>query len=272
MSLRQHRFAALSRLATLGLLGVFCNSAAAESPARDKPFGDYRPWGVARFVFAGDAPLEAEPDTVNIYGGEAVFDDAYFAAPVPAATAPAKMDVLTERLTVTSLGVAWRHQIAARQQLKASAQYDDLAYDTEQPRTASGYSAALDWRGAYADAGRARIGGNVFLGEETVDQDARKYFGRRYFGVSADGSYALFKDHSPFVSLRLQRVDYDDDDPGYLARRSEEYSQFAAGWNWQVHPSWHIRAQAEYALNKSNLSLYEYDANRLFFSTRFDFR
>lgn len=267
------RAQSLTAIVCLGLVCLVGNAAAADVPVRDKPFGEYRPWGVARFAFAEETREGAgESEGVNVYGGEAVIGDAYFAAPrsVPAQT-DTKYAAL-ERLTVTSLGVAWRHQLAAQQQLNVSAQYDDLAYDTEQARTASGYSAALGWRGASAGSGRARIGGSVFLGEESVDQTARKYFGRRYFGVSADGSYVLFKDHSPFVSLRLQRSDYDEEDPSYLARRSEDYSQFAAGWNWQVQPSWHIRAQAEYALNKSNLSLYQYDANRLFFTTRFDFR
>lgn len=236
-------------------------------------FGDDRSWGVARFAVTANPPLELQ-EGVNVYGGD---DDwishrALGIDPLPG-TGPA-----AERFTVTSLGIAWRHMLATHEQLRFSAQYDDVSDERVQARAASNYFATVGWRGAYTAAGRARIGGSVYFGEESIDRSADRAFGRRYVGVSADGSYALFKHHSPFLSLRLQRSDYDDASAyagtagGPLLRGSEEFSQFAAGWDWQVYPRWRVRAQAEYALNKSNLSLYEYDANRLFFSTRFDFR
>lgn len=234
--------------------------------------GDHRSWGVARFAVATNAAPEWEQEGVSVYGGEDELADPRSLGLDPLTAAGGA----PEPLTVTSLGVAWRHMLATHAQLRFSAQYDDVGDERVQARAASNYFATVGWRGAYTAAGRARIGGSVYIGEESVDRSADRAFGRRYFGVSADGSYALFKDHSPFLSLRLQRSDYDDASAyagaGRLWRGSEEFSQFAAGWDWQVYPSWHVRAQAEYALNKSELLLYEYDANRLFFSTRFDFR
>ena len=236
--------------------------------------GDYRTWGVARFAQAANPPLEAEPDGVDVFGGEEAL-----MPPVSGIDMASAMGTVPPRLTVTSLGIAWRHMLDAHEQLRFSAQYDDVSDARIAARAASNYFATVGWRGAYSSAGRAQIGGSVYIGEESADHSSAYALGRRYFGVRADGSYALFKDHGPFLSLRLQRSDYDDavadggsTDARQVLRGSEELSQFSAGWDWQVYPSWHVRAQAEYALNKSDLSLYDYDANRLFFSTRFDFR
>lgn len=258
---------------------VFCIClVAAHRPVLAEPatlLGDYRSWGVARFAVAEHPSLASEQEGVNVYGGEEEL-----VMPGPAGIdSPMGASSTLERLTVTSLGFAWRHMLAAHGQLRFSAQYDDVNDERTQAHAASNYFAVVGWRGAYTAAGRARIGGSVYIGEENVDRSTIRALGRRYFGLSADGSYALFKDHSPFLSLRLQRSDYEDasayGDRGHarpFLRGGEEFSQFAAGWDWQVYPSWHVRAQAEYALNKSDFSLYDYDANRLFFSTRFDFR
>lgn len=234
--------------------------------------GDYRSWGVARFSIADDPAAELDHGGINIHGAEdrSIVPRALGIDSLVAGT------LAPERLRVTRLKVAWRHRLDADEQLRFSAQYGDVSDELVPARQASHYVAAVGWRGAYTAAGRARIGGSVFVGEEGLNRSGDRTLGRRFFGVSADGSYALLKDHSPFLSLRLQRSDYGVNGAGAgtgeLARGSEDLSQFAAGWDWQVYPSWHVRAEAEYALNKSNLSLYEYDANRLFFSTRFDFR
>lgn len=238
--------------------------AAAELGSR---LSDLRAWGVARFAGAERAWLDGEYAGANASLGE---DDVLgvYADPF------GREGFAPERAAVTSLGIAWRLPLAAHERLRFSAQYDDVSNAHTFTHTASNYFAAVDWRGAYTAARRAHIGGSVYVGEESAEHE----FGRRYFGLSADGSYALSHEHSPFLSLRLQRSDYADSSvPGanavpVLRGGSEELSRVAAGWDWQVYPSWHIRAQAEYALNKSNLSLYEYGANRLFFTTRFDFR
>lgn len=250
-------------LFVLALLSLSAR-AFAEAPRFDSPA---RAWGIARFAHTEAAWPATERAGVNLYAGEEEFDgDAHLESVTGTPLAP--------RAGVTSLGIAWRHMLAAQDEVRVSARYDEIS----DART-SNYFAAIGWRGAYADAGRAHVVGSVYIGEEGADRGAERGFGRRYFGLSADGSYALFKDHSPFLSLRLQRSDYDDAAPyaagmggGELWGAHVELSQFAAGWDWQVYPRWHVRAQAEYALNKSSLSLYEYDANRLFFSTRFDFR
>ena len=252
------------RLLCLAALGLHLPAAA--EPATLS--GDFRSWGVARFARADGATLEIEREGIHAYGG----DDEWVGRRALGADPFVGDGPAPERFTVTSLRLAWGHMLAAHEQLRFSAQYDTVNDELAQTRPASNYVAAVGWRGAYTATGRARIGGRVYVGEESMDRSGDPTLGRRYFGMSADGSYALFKDHSPFLSLRLQRSDYSDGQTGELMRGSEDLSQFAAGWDWQVYPSWHVRAQAEYALNKSNLSLYEYDANRLFFSTRFDFR
>lgn len=237
-----------------------------------------KPWGVHTFGFFGLSGYEnknfneSEFDTssLGVVGGGG-FDWGRNRLSVPLGYRQIWVDH-SDYLRLSTLGVEWRRQLDEQNLLNAAAQYGDYEYEAANARTAAGYSATLGWSGLYTGESRPRVGGSVFLGEEAVDQAALKYFGRRYYGVTADGSFSPYKDHSPYVSFKLQRSDYDDDDPIYLTARSEDYSRLAAGWNWQVQPNWRLRAEADYTLNKSNLSLYEYDSNRLFFSTRFDFR
>lgn len=238
----------------------------------------HKPWGVNKFGFVGLSGYEnknfneSEFDTssMSLVGGGG-FDWGSNRFSIPLGYRQIWVDH-SDYLRLSTLGVEWRGQLDETNLLNAAAQYGDYEYEAVNARTAAGYSATFGWSGLYAGESRPRVGGSVFVGEEAVDQAALKYFGRRYYGVTADGSFSPYKDHSPYVSLKLQRSDYDDDDPIYLTPRNEDYSRLAAGWSWQVQPNWRLRAEADYTLNKSNLSLYEFDSNRLFFSTRFDFR
>lgn len=174
-------------------------------------------------------------------------------------------------LRFNSLGLEWARRLDPRHQVSVGAQYGDLAYEVSNGFNASSVLASLGWAGDYG-ANRSHVGTSVFLGEDTIGEQAYKHLGRRYFGLAVDGSVSLFRYHTPFVSLKLQWSDYDENDPTFLVNRSDDYSRVSAGWDWQVLPNWRLRAEADRTTNTSNLSPYEYDRNRLFFSTQFDFR
>jgi xanthine dehydrogenase iron-sulfur cluster and FAD-binding subunit A len=58
---------------------------------------------------------------------------------------------------------------------------------------------------------------------------------------------------------------------GSLLKR-ENFSSFAAGWNWQVNPSWDMRAEANYRLADDSAEASELDRTQFYFSTRYGFR
>ena len=87
--------------------------------------------------------------------------------------------------------------------------------------------------------------------------------------------YGLWRDHAPFASLLWQRSNVEAPDNAGLvgvSLRRENFSRFAAGWNWQVNPSWDVRAEANYRLADDSAEAGEFDRTQLYFSTRYGFR
>lgn len=171
-----------------------------------------------------------------------------------------------------AVGLEWVQRLQGDQRLSLRAQYGGYAYLDQARRNTASTAAAVAWSNEFDLVGRARVSGGLFLGDEAARDKSYRYVGRRYYGLTLDGSLRLFQDHTPFVSLTRQWSDYSGEDPTYALVRREEYSRLSAGWAWQVMPGWGLRAEAAYSLNDSNLESYQYDRSRLLFSTRFDFR
>jgi len=177
-------------------------------------------------------------------------------------------------LLVNALAIEWQHSVNADNLVTLSARYDSSLYSNADLPRASGTAATLSWSGLFA--GDSRISGKFFVG----DQDAReRRVGsgeRRFYGLQLEGRYSLWRDHAPFASLQWQRNNYDSVDAaaqGGSLLRQESISRFAAGWNWQVNPSWDVRAEANYRLaDDSSVDVPELDRTQLYFSTRYGFR
>ncbi len=168
-------------------------------------------------------------------------------------------------------GLEWRRKFGVAHELALSARRGEYGALDGGARDSTGNVAQLAWSSAFAGSYRPRVMGSLFLGDETAKDKGPKGFGRKYFGVSLDGSLTAFDKHTPYASLHLQRSDYDMTEAALLVRR-EDYSRLAAGWNWQVRPNWGLRAEANYILNTSGLPGYDYERSQLLFSTRFDFK
>lgn len=171
-----------------------------------------------------------------------------------------------------ALGVEWEQELLPGHRLALSAErgghvaLDESGLDTSRTRAALRVSSELPALNG------AQVSGTVFLGGETPRDEVYKHLGRRFYGFSLEGRFTAFRHHSPYTSFQVQRSDYDTADPAAASARWEDYSRLAAGWDWQIMPNWGLRAEANYSLNTSNESAYEYDRSELFFSTRFNFR
>lgn len=175
-------------------------------------------------------------------------------------------------LLVNVLAIEWQHSVNPANLLTLSARYgDSLASDTE-TSTASGTSAVLSWNSLLG--GESSLSGRFYIGDE--EAKLRVNGERRYFGMQLEGRYSLWRDHTPFASLRWQRSQYDALDNGGLIAgsllRYESSSRFAAGWNWQVSPGWDMRAEANYRLGEEGLDATDSDRTQLYFSTHYGFR
>ncbi len=170
-------------------------------------------------------------------------------------------------------GLEWRRKFGVAHELALSARHGEYgALNGSARESSTGNVAQLAWSSAFAGGYKPRIMGSVFLGDETARDKGPKWFGRKYFGLSLDGSFTAFDKHTPYASLHLQRSDYDATEASVSPARREDYSRLATGWNWQVRPNWGLRAEANYVLNSSGQAAYDYERSQVLFSTRFDFK
>ena len=184
-------------------------------------------------------------------------------------------ELRTEReqaLKYDAFGLAWSRRLDSDSLVCVTAQYGDYAYLDQTPRDTTNSVAALAWSREITGTSGLRLSSSIFLGGENAKAEAYRSLGRRYYGVTLDGRFTAYRNHTPYASLRLQRSDYLNEYPLTAIARREDYSRLAAGWDWQVQPNWGLRAEANYSLNNSNVDAYGYDHARVLFSTRFDFR
>jgi hypothetical protein len=175
-------------------------------------------------------------------------------------------------LKYDAFGLAWSRRLDSNNLVSLSAQYGDYAYQDQTTRDTINSVAALGWSGELSGAARLRVSSSIYLGGESAKDETYRWLGRRYYGLTLDGRFTPYRNHTPYASLRLQRSDYLNEDPLSSSARREDYSRLAAGWDWQVLPNWGLRAEANYSLNNSSVDSYGYDHTRVLFSTRFDFR
>jgi len=176
-------------------------------------------------------------------------------------------------LLINALAIEWQHNMNANNYLTLSARHGDSLYsDAELPGT-SGTAATLSWSTLFG--GESRVIGRLYAGDEDAKERSNGNTDRRYYGLQVEGRYGLWRDHAPFASLKWQRSNVETLGSTGTANpllRSESFSHLGAGWNWQVSPSWDVRAEANYRLSDDGVDAVEYDRTQLYFSTRYGFR
>ena len=192
-------------------------------------------------------------------------------------------------LLINALAIQWQHSLNASNFLTLSARHGDSLYsDAELPgpfdnfsagsstgsrQSSSGTAATLSWNTLFG--GESRVIGRLYAGDEDAKERINGNTDRRYFGLQVEGRYGLWRDHAPFASLKWQRSNVEMQGNTGTANallRRESISLLGAGWNWQVSPSWDMRAEANYLLFDDNAEAVEADRTQLYFSTRYGFR
>ncbi len=192
-------------------------------------------------------------------------------------------------LFMNALSIQWQHSLNASNFLTLSARHADSLYSdaalpgafdrfgagssTSSGQASSGTAATLSWSTLFG--GESRVIGRLYAGDEDVKERINGDNDRRYFGLHVEGRYGLWRDHAPFASLKWQRSNFETQGNTGTANsllRRESFSLLGAGWNWQVSPSWDMRAEANYLLADESAEAVEADRTQLYFSTRYGFR
>lgn len=186
---------------------------------------------------------------------------------------PGLFEPQTNRLA--GFGVKWQHRLDASSSLALSAGYSESAWEHRPALNLDVYDtrAALSWTSIGSGSFRPGFTGSVFVGDESVRDEAYQRLGRRYYGFAVGGQVTVFQEHTPYLSFRHRRnVESAYDDPATMLYHDEERSLLSAGWKWQVQPNWSLQAEATYGLSGTAVDPYAPDRSRFFFGTRFDFR
>jgi hypothetical protein len=212
-----------------------------------------------------------ETDLVRSFAGESLtWGNNRFAVPLQQETW--RLDS-RRSLLINALAIEWQHNMNASNYLTLSARHGDSLYsDAELPGT-SGTAATLSWSTLFG--GESRVIGRLYAGDEDAKERSNGNTDRRYYGLQVEGRYGLWRDHAPFASLKWQRSNVETLGSTGMANpllRSESFSHLGAGWNWQVSPSWDVRAEANYRLADDSVDAVENDRTQLYFSTRYGFR
>ena len=157
--------------------------------------------------------------------------------------------------------------------LTLSARHGNSLYSDTELSGSSGTAATLSWSTLFG--GESRVIGRLYAGDEDAKERSSGNNDRRYYGLQVEGRYGLWRDHAPFASLKWQRCNVEMlGDTGIASPllRRESFSHLGAGWNWQVSPSWDVRAEANYRLADDSAEAAELDRTQLYFSTRYGFR
>lgn len=186
-------------------------------------------------------------------------------------------------------GLKWQHEMESGHSFAVSAHRADNLYQQDDIVTGETTStmASFSWTGRWKGNYKPSFTGSLFLGDENAADEKESEFGRRYYGFSVGGEMTLFRKHTPYLSLKMQKNEYADAsyngdtlfDESLLATDQtvnplygpEFYSRLSAGWNWKVRSNWSVTAEANYLLEDSESEL-NIDESRFYFGTRYDFR
>ena len=169
----------------------------------------------------------------------------------------------------------WTYALGVAQQLMLAASRSFSGYVDQPTRDARSTAALAGWS---TIVGRARLGVNVRYGQDDPRVD---YFGapaqsnasmsRQSTALGFDASYRLWPRHTPRVGMVFQSSRHDDPDLVFAVERHDQYAYIVAGWDWRIQPDWLLRADLNFAANRSNIDLYDFDRTQVLLGVRHDF-
>jgi hypothetical protein len=176
-------------------------------------------------------------------------------------------------LLINALTIEWQHSLNASNFLTLSARHGGSLYSDAASPGGSGTAATFSWNTLFG--GESRVIGRIYAGDEDAKERSNGSTDHRYYGLLVEGRYGVWRDHAPFASLKWQRSNAETPGSSGTANsllRGESFSRLGAGWNWQVSPSWDVRAEANYRLADDSADVIESDRTQLYFSSSYGFR
>ncbi len=169
----------------------------------------------------------------------------------------------------------WTYTLSAAHQLMLAASRGFNGYVDQPTRDARTTAALAGWN---TTVGRAHLGVTVRYGQEDPRVDffgtpaqSNAFMGRQVVALGFDASYRLSPYHVPRFGLVYQGSRHDGADPDFAVIRHDQYTYVVAGWDWRVRPDWTLRADLNFAANRSTIDLYDFDRTQVLLGVRHDF-
>lgn len=173
-------------------------------------------------------------------------------------------------------GLEWNYAYTARQALKLGISYGHVRYVDQPTRDARLSSAWVGWNTV---VGRTHLDFNLRYGQDDVRVDynetlseSNAFMSRQYYALGINANYRWHPRHVPRLSILLQDSQHDGTDPDFILRRQDQYLYLGVGWDWRFRPDLTLRADLNYAANRSNIDIYDYDRLQILLGARYDFR
>jgi hypothetical protein len=175
-------------------------------------------------------------------------------------------------------GVKWEHDIDKDSSFSLAASHGENVYVQETLQNTTSKMATLSWTSRFTGNRKSSLTGSVFLGDEAAAEESDELLARRYYGFSFGGQMTIFRSHTPYLQLKLQKSRYELDQ-GLASLEPVEgaipepdyYSRLSAGWRWRVKGNWSVNAEANYSSSEKELN-WRFNESKIFFGTRYDFR
>lgn len=163
----------------------------------------------------------------------------------------------------------WQHNLDARNQVSAFAQYSDLSYDGQSIRNADRWVAG----GSYAHAWRDGTVGfaSAYLVQEKPHDGSANYLGLDGYGLRIGGQTNLDTRTVLFGSLVYENRRGNANDPTFLTARNDEQYIASLSVSRQLTKSLKLTGQYSYTEQHSTIALYQYDRNMISLALRQDF-
>lgn len=169
----------------------------------------------------------------------------------------------------------WAYTLTAAQRLMLTASRGLGTYVDQPTRDIHTTAASIGWR---TTAGRWRLGVTAHYGVDSPRVDfygapvqSNAFMGRSITALGFDSRYRLWPRHELRFGLVYQGSHHDGTDPVFSVVRHDRYASALAAWDWELRPSWMLRAEVNQGANRSNIDLYDFDRTQVLLGVRHDF-
>lgn len=178
--------------------------------------------------------------------------------------------------TYDVIGVEWSMPVAAGQRMILAASRGMSAYADLPTLDAHVTAATVGWVSTIID--RTQIGASMRYthNDPRVNIDnlgtSNAYTGSDSYAAVAEMRYTVTSQHTARAGLMYQGSRYGGVDPIFFRSRHDQFFYAVLGWDWRVWRDLTLRAEVNYATNRSNVDLYTFDKTQVLMGVRYDFR